>query len=134
MQQRVPPGQARRRLGQVGGELADGQHGDIPPDRVQTGDVIATKNPLTGCPRPQIMPSGPNEDTPEALRSLGRIGGLRADVLLPATATRGPAASPRRSPPPRPQTVPGPDRRRFSALSADLSFNVGLDQVRLGLL
>jgi glyoxylase-like metal-dependent hydrolase (beta-lactamase superfamily II) len=48
-----------------------------------TGDVIATKNPLTGRPGPQIMPSGLNEDTPEALRSLDRLGGMRADVLLP---------------------------------------------------
>lgn len=29
------------------------------------------------------MPSGLNEDTPEALRSLDRLGGMRADVLLP---------------------------------------------------
>ena len=38
--QRVPPGQTRRRLGQDGGELADGQHGDVPPDRVQAVHVL----------------------------------------------------------------------------------------------
>lgn len=48
-----------------------------------TGDVIATRNPLTGRPGPQIMPSGLNEDTQEALRSLDRLGGMEADLLLP---------------------------------------------------
>ena len=48
-----------------------------------TGDVLATKNPLTGRLGPQIMPSGLNEDTPEALRSLGRLDGMHARTLLP---------------------------------------------------
>ena len=48
-----------------------------------TGDVLATKNPLTGRLGPQIMPSGLNEDTPLALRSLDALRGLTADVILP---------------------------------------------------
>ncbi len=48
-----------------------------------TGDVLVTRNPLTGRIGPQIMPSGLNRDTPQALRSLDRIDGLPADVILP---------------------------------------------------
>lgn len=48
-----------------------------------TGDVIATRNPLTGRAGPQIMPSGLNQDTAEALRSLDLLRGMNADVLLP---------------------------------------------------
>jgi glyoxylase-like metal-dependent hydrolase (beta-lactamase superfamily II) len=48
-----------------------------------TGDVLCTKNPLTGRPGPQIMPSGLNEDTAEALRSLDTLTGATADVILP---------------------------------------------------
>lgn len=48
-----------------------------------TGDVLCTKNPLTGRPGPQIMPSGLNEDTAEALRSLDTLTGMTADVILP---------------------------------------------------
>jgi glyoxylase-like metal-dependent hydrolase (beta-lactamase superfamily II) len=48
-----------------------------------TGDVLATRNPLTGRVGPQIMPSGLNRDTPQALRSLEVLDGLRAEVLLP---------------------------------------------------
>lgn len=48
-----------------------------------TGDVLATRNPLTGRIGPQIMPSGLNEDTPLALASLAALQELRADLLLP---------------------------------------------------
>jgi glyoxylase-like metal-dependent hydrolase (beta-lactamase superfamily II) len=48
-----------------------------------TGDVLATRNPLTGRLGPQIMPSGLNSDTPQALRSLANLDGIAADVLLP---------------------------------------------------
>jgi glyoxylase-like metal-dependent hydrolase (beta-lactamase superfamily II) len=48
-----------------------------------TGDVLATRNPLTGRVGPQIMPSGLNRDTPQALRSLEVLDGVPADVLLP---------------------------------------------------
>jgi glyoxylase-like metal-dependent hydrolase (beta-lactamase superfamily II) len=48
-----------------------------------TGDVLATWNPLTGRPGPQVMPSGLNRDTPQAIRSLDVLDGVPADVLLP---------------------------------------------------
>jgi glyoxylase-like metal-dependent hydrolase (beta-lactamase superfamily II) len=48
-----------------------------------TGDVLATRNPLTGRVGPQIMPSGLNHDTPQALRSLAALEGIAADVVLP---------------------------------------------------
>lgn len=48
-----------------------------------TGDVMATENPLTGRPGPQIMPSGLNQDTPQALASLDALLGTDADLLLP---------------------------------------------------
>jgi glyoxylase-like metal-dependent hydrolase (beta-lactamase superfamily II) len=48
-----------------------------------TGDVLATRNPLTGRLGPQIMPSGLNSDTPQALRSLAALDGIPADMLLP---------------------------------------------------
>jgi glyoxylase-like metal-dependent hydrolase (beta-lactamase superfamily II) len=48
-----------------------------------SGDVLATRNPLTGRLGPQIMPSGLNSDTPQALRSLANLEGVAADVLLP---------------------------------------------------
>jgi len=48
-----------------------------------TGDVLATRNPLTGRIGPQIMPSGLNRDTPQALRSLDVLDGVPAAVLLP---------------------------------------------------
>jgi glyoxylase-like metal-dependent hydrolase (beta-lactamase superfamily II) len=47
------------------------------------GDVLCTWNPLTGRMGPQIMPSGLNRDTPQALRSLDQLEGISADVLLP---------------------------------------------------
>lgn len=48
-----------------------------------TGDVLATWNPLTGRTGPQIMPSGFNRDTPQALRSLDVLDTIPADLLLP---------------------------------------------------
>ncbi len=48
-----------------------------------TGDALATRNPLTGRMGPQIMPSGLNVDTQEALRSIDVLEGIRADVILP---------------------------------------------------
>jgi glyoxylase-like metal-dependent hydrolase (beta-lactamase superfamily II) len=48
-----------------------------------SGDALVTRNPLTGRVGPQIMPSGLNRDTPQALRSLGVLDGIPADVLLP---------------------------------------------------
>ena len=48
-----------------------------------TGDVLVTRNPLTGRVGPQIMPAGLNRDTPQALGSLGVLDGVPADVLLP---------------------------------------------------
>jgi glyoxylase-like metal-dependent hydrolase (beta-lactamase superfamily II) len=48
-----------------------------------SGDVLVTRNPLTGRVGPQIMPSGLNRDTPQALRSLNVLDSIPADVLLP---------------------------------------------------
>ena len=48
-----------------------------------TGDVLCTENPLTGRTGPQIMPSGLNADTPQALRSLDLLRGMSAGLLLP---------------------------------------------------
>jgi glyoxylase-like metal-dependent hydrolase (beta-lactamase superfamily II) len=48
-----------------------------------TGDVLATRNPLTGRTGPQVMPSGLNRDTGQALRSLSVLDDVPADVLLP---------------------------------------------------
>ena len=48
-----------------------------------TGDVLATKNALTGRAGPQIMPSGLNEDTDQAFASLGALAGISAGLLLP---------------------------------------------------
>jgi glyoxylase-like metal-dependent hydrolase (beta-lactamase superfamily II) len=47
-----------------------------------TGDVLVTHNPLTGRHGPQIMPSGLNSDSAQALRSLDNLAGITADVLL----------------------------------------------------
>lgn len=47
------------------------------------GDVLTTWNPLTGDPGPQIMPSGMNHDTEQAMRSLGALDGVPADTVLP---------------------------------------------------
>ena len=48
-----------------------------------TGDVLSTRNPLTGRTGPQIAPDGLNQDSEQAMRSLGALETLRADVLLP---------------------------------------------------
>jgi glyoxylase-like metal-dependent hydrolase (beta-lactamase superfamily II) len=48
-----------------------------------TGDGLVTWNPLTGRVGPQIMPSGLNRDTPQALRSIDVLDGIGAEVLLP---------------------------------------------------
>ncbi len=48
-----------------------------------TGDVLATRNPLTGRPGPQVMPSGLNADTSQAFASLDALAGIDADLLLP---------------------------------------------------
>jgi glyoxylase-like metal-dependent hydrolase (beta-lactamase superfamily II) len=48
-----------------------------------TGDVLCTHNAYTGRAGPQIMPSGLNADTPQALASLANLIGIKADVLLP---------------------------------------------------
>ena len=48
-----------------------------------SGDTMVTRNPLTGRAGPQIMPSGFNQDTPAALRSLAVLHGLDADTVLP---------------------------------------------------
>ncbi len=48
-----------------------------------TGDVLCTHNAYTGRVGPQIMPSGLNADTPQALASLANLDGIKADTLLP---------------------------------------------------
>ncbi|HZD65487.1 MAG TPA: MBL fold metallo-hydrolase [Acidimicrobiales bacterium] len=48
-----------------------------------SGDAIVTRNPLTGRTGPQIMPSGFNRDTPQALRSLAALEQLPAELVLP---------------------------------------------------
>jgi glyoxylase-like metal-dependent hydrolase (beta-lactamase superfamily II) len=47
------------------------------------GDVLMTWNPLTGESGPQIMPSGMNQDSEQAMRSLDEFDGISADALLP---------------------------------------------------
>ncbi len=49
---------------------------------VFTGDALCTLNPLTGRQGPQIMPSGMNLDSTQAMGSLDNIAGVKADVLL----------------------------------------------------
>ena len=48
-----------------------------------SGDALVTRNPMTGRVGPQIMPSGLNADTPQALASLANLAAIKADVLLP---------------------------------------------------
>ena len=48
-----------------------------------TGDVLCTHNAYTGRAGPQIMPSGLNADTQQALASLANLTGVKAGVLLP---------------------------------------------------
>jgi len=47
------------------------------------GDVLCTHNAYTGRVGPQIMPSGLNADTQQALASIANLAGIKADVLLP---------------------------------------------------
>jgi glyoxylase-like metal-dependent hydrolase (beta-lactamase superfamily II) len=46
-------------------------------------DWAFLENPLTGRLGPQIMPSGLNLDTAQALASLDALRGIDADLLLP---------------------------------------------------
>lgn len=48
-----------------------------------SGDALTTWNPLTGSSGPQIMPSGMNRDTDQAMRSLDVFKGVSAETLLP---------------------------------------------------
>jgi glyoxylase-like metal-dependent hydrolase (beta-lactamase superfamily II) len=61
--------------------------------RVLLSDVLVTRNPLTGRVGPQIMPSGLNRDTPQALRSLDVLYGIRPRCCCPVTASPGPRAA-----------------------------------------
>lgn len=47
------------------------------------GDTLTTWNPLTGAHGPQIMPSGMNNDSDQAMRSLDAFDGISADTILP---------------------------------------------------
>lgn len=47
------------------------------------GDVLTTWNPLTGAGGPQIMPSGMNQDSEQAMRSLDVFDGVSANTMLP---------------------------------------------------
>ncbi|MEX2195149.1 MAG: MBL fold metallo-hydrolase [Thermoleophilaceae bacterium] len=46
-----------------------------------TGDVLCSRNPMTGRDGPQIMPGSFTADVAQAMDSLGRIEGLDAGVL-----------------------------------------------------
>jgi glyoxylase-like metal-dependent hydrolase (beta-lactamase superfamily II) len=46
------------------------------------GDVLCTRNPLTGRTGPQIIPAAFNSDTRQAMSSLDNLGGIEADVML----------------------------------------------------
>ena len=48
-----------------------------------TGDTLITHNPLTGRTGPQVMPSGLNHDTAQALASLSALEDLNAEIILP---------------------------------------------------
>ena len=48
-----------------------------------SGDVLITYNVLTGRTGPQIPPRAFNASSDQALRSLERLSGLRAEVMLP---------------------------------------------------
>ena len=47
-----------------------------------TGDALCSRNPLTGRPGPQLMPSAFNVSTDQALASLDRLEPLEADTVL----------------------------------------------------
>ena len=48
-----------------------------------TGDSLVTRNPMTGRRGPQIMPSGLNQNSKQALESLALLETTGASVLLP---------------------------------------------------
>jgi glyoxylase-like metal-dependent hydrolase (beta-lactamase superfamily II) len=48
-----------------------------------SGDALVTRNPLTGRVGPQIMPSGFNRDSAQALSSLGALLAVAATKVLP---------------------------------------------------
>lgn len=48
-----------------------------------SGDALVTRNTLTGRVGPQIMPSGLNSSTDQAMESLRRLEGVEASRLLP---------------------------------------------------
>ena len=48
-----------------------------------SGDALVTRNPLTGRRGPQIMPSGLNQNSKQALESLALLEETRASVVLP---------------------------------------------------
>jgi glyoxylase-like metal-dependent hydrolase (beta-lactamase superfamily II) len=50
---------------------------------LMTGDALVTRNPLTGHRGPQIMPSGLNRDSQQALRSLDVLAAVPAQIVLP---------------------------------------------------
>src|SRR5262249_7622126 len=50
---------------------------------VISGDTLITHNPLTGRTGPQVMPSGFNRDTAQALASLSALEDLNAGIILP---------------------------------------------------
>ena len=50
---------------------------------VISGDTLITHNPLTGRTGPQVMPSGFNGDTAQALASLSALEDLNAEIILP---------------------------------------------------
>jgi glyoxylase-like metal-dependent hydrolase (beta-lactamase superfamily II) len=65
---------------------------------LMTGDVVVMRNPLTGRTGPQIMPSGLNLNTEQALASLGVLEQLPAQLVLPGHGepwTSGAAAAAR---------------------------------------
>jgi glyoxylase-like metal-dependent hydrolase (beta-lactamase superfamily II) len=50
---------------------------------LMSGDALVTRNPLTGHRGPQIMPSGLNSDSQQALRSLDVLAAVPAEIVLP---------------------------------------------------
>ena len=68
------------------------------PDRgvLFTGDAMNSRNPMTGRMGPQIMPSGFNISSAQALESLSNLENLDADLVLFGHGepwTEGPAAA-----------------------------------------
>ena len=53
-------------------------------DAVISGDTLITHNPLTGRTGPQVMPSGFNRDTAQALASLSALENLNVETIFPA--------------------------------------------------